>query len=240
MPHLACRGPFLDVGIGLLEHLAEVVDGTIAYINNNSIEIDELITHIKAPDFPTGGFVCGREGVRDAYRTGRGRVVMRARADIEQIDANSERIVVTEPGEWRVLEMMQGWEQRFGVPVEIRADDRFLSSLAAFGDWANGRKSLRMEFFYREMRRKTGWLMEDGQPLGGRWNYDADNRKAFPKGMSLPPRERFEPDDTTRGVINLVQRRFPEAAGNLQLVLQRLRELPPFVEVYPGHLAGST
>ena len=126
-----------------------------------------------------------------------------------------ERIVVTEPGEWRVLEVMQGWEQRFGVPVEIRADDRFLCSLSEFGEWAKGRKSLRMEFFYREMRRKTGWLMEDGQPLGDRWNYDAENRKALPKDKSLPRRDRFEPDETTREVVDLVQRRFPEHFGEL-------------------------
>lgn len=125
------------------------------------------------------------------------------------------RIVVTEPGEWRVLDMMRGWERRFGVPVDIRADDRFLCSLSGFSDWAEGRKSLRMEFFYREMRRKTGWLMEDGQPLGGRWNYDAENRKALPKGMNLPRRNRFEPDETTRDVIDLVQRRFPEHFGEL-------------------------
>ena len=126
-----------------------------------------------------------------------------------------ERIVVTEPGEWRVLEMMQGWEKSFGVPVEIRPDDRFLCSLSEFGDWAKGRKSLRMEFFYREMRRKTGCLMEDGKPLGERWNYDAENRKALPKGMSLPRRDRFEPDEITRGVMDLVQRRFAEHFGEL-------------------------
>jgi deoxyribodipyrimidine photolyase-related protein len=126
-----------------------------------------------------------------------------------------DRVVVTEPGEWRVLEMLQGWEQRFGVPVEIRADDRFLCTLSEFRDWARGRKSLRMEFFYREMRRKTGWLMEDDKPLGGRWNYDAENRKALPQGMSLPPRERFEPDETTRDVMNLVQDRFSEHFGEL-------------------------
>ena len=126
-----------------------------------------------------------------------------------------DRVVITEPGEWRVLEMLQGWERRFGVPVDIRADDRFLCTLSEFRDWARGRKSLRMEFFYREMRRKTGWLMEDDKPLGGRWNYDAENRKALPQGMSLPPRERFEPDETTRDVMNLVQDRFSEHFGEL-------------------------
>ncbi len=77
-------------------HLGEVIDGTIAYIDNNEIEISELIQHVKAPDFPTGGIIYGYEGVREALETGRGRVVMRARTEIEQMDTGRERIIVTE------------------------------------------------------------------------------------------------------------------------------------------------
>lgn len=76
-------------------NLSEVVDGTVAYIDNNQIEIDELITHIKAPDFPTGGIIYGYDGVKEAFNTGRGRVMMRARATFEEIDGR-EAIVVTE------------------------------------------------------------------------------------------------------------------------------------------------
>ncbi|MEA1787005.1 DNA gyrase subunit A [Arenibacter sp. GZD96] len=76
-------------------NLSEVVDGTIAYIDNNDIEIDELITHIKAPDFPTGGIIYGYDGVKEAFHTGRGRVVMRAKANFEEIQGR-ECIVVTE------------------------------------------------------------------------------------------------------------------------------------------------
>jgi len=76
-------------------NLSEVVDGTIAYIDNNDIEIDELITHIKAPDFPTGGIIYGYDGVKEAFHTGRGRVVMRAKATIEEVQGK-ECIVVTE------------------------------------------------------------------------------------------------------------------------------------------------
>jgi len=68
-----------------------------------------------------------------------------------------ERLVVSEPGEWRIREMMKRWQKELGLPVEIREDDRFLCSIAEFAEWARGRKSLRMEYFYREMRRKTGW-----------------------------------------------------------------------------------
>ena len=76
-------------------NLSEVIDGTVAYIDNNNIEIDELITHIKAPDFPTGGVIYGYDGVKEAFHTGRGRVVMRATADFEEVNGR-ECIIVTE------------------------------------------------------------------------------------------------------------------------------------------------
>lgn len=76
-------------------NLTEVVNGTLAYIDNNEIEIDELMQHIKAPDFPTGGIIYGYEGVKEAYKTGRGRVIMRAKANFEEVDGR-ECIIVTE------------------------------------------------------------------------------------------------------------------------------------------------
>ncbi|RKS53219.1 DNA gyrase subunit A [Gillisia mitskevichiae] len=76
-------------------NLSEVIDGTVAYIENNDIEIDELITHIKAPDFPTGGVIYGYDGVREAFKTGRGRVMMRAKSTLEEVHGR-EAIIVTE------------------------------------------------------------------------------------------------------------------------------------------------
>ncbi|GFZ84438.1 DNA gyrase subunit A [Aquaticitalea lipolytica] len=76
-------------------NLSEVVDGIIAYIENSDIEIDELITHVKAPDFPTGGTIYGYDGVREAFKTGRGRIVIRGKAVIEEVDGK-ESIIVTE------------------------------------------------------------------------------------------------------------------------------------------------
>jgi len=76
-------------------NLSEVVDGTLAYIDNNDIEVDELINYIKAPDFPTGGVIYGYEGVREAFKTGRGRIVMRAKVNFEEVEGR-ESIVVTE------------------------------------------------------------------------------------------------------------------------------------------------
>ena len=76
-------------------NLSEVIDGTIAYIDNNNIEISELINHIKAPDFPTGGIIYGYDGVKEAFETGRGRVVMRGKAIFEEVNGR-ECIIVTE------------------------------------------------------------------------------------------------------------------------------------------------
>jgi len=127
-----------------------------------------------------------------------------------------DRLVVTEPGEWRVLEMMRRWQKELGLPVEIREDDRFLSSIPAFAEWAEDRKSLRMEYFYRDMRRKTGWLMEGDQPVGGEWNYDKQNRKPLPSGMTFPRRLRFDPDGITRDVMQLVKTRFGHHFGEME------------------------
>ncbi len=127
-----------------------------------------------------------------------------------------ERIVATEPGEWRVRAMMETWGAETGLPVEIREDDRFIASRGRFARWAEGRKGFRMEFFYREMRRETGLLMEEGEPVGGQWNFDADNRKPLPKGARLPSRLRFAPDSITREVMALVASRFADHFGDLE------------------------
>lgn len=126
------------------------------------------------------------------------------------------RILATHPGEWRVLAGMQGWEAATGVPVELREDGRFLCSLPRFRAWVAGRKQYRMEFFYREMRRETGLLMEGDEPAGGQWNFDAENRAALPKGLVPPPPRRFAPDDITREVMALVTARFGAHFGNVE------------------------
>jgi deoxyribodipyrimidine photolyase-related protein len=125
-------------------------------------------------------------------------------------------IIVTEPGEWRVAQMMQDWREEMPVPVHVRDDTRFICSRGEFAAWADGRKSLRMEFFYREMRKKTGLLMEGGEPAGGQWNFDAENRKALPKGLRTPERLRFAPGVITAKVIDLVAARFADHFGDLE------------------------
>lgn len=127
-----------------------------------------------------------------------------------------DQVVVTEPGEFRVLADMRSWPEGLGVPVEIRGDDRFLCSIGQFRDWAAGRKSLRLEFFYRDMRRGHGILLDaDDGPEGGQWNYDAENRKKLPAWVVPPATPRFAPDAITREVMALVAARFPANMGDV-------------------------
>jgi deoxyribodipyrimidine photolyase-related protein len=129
----------------------------------------------------------------------------------------AERVVITEPGEWRLREDMAEWQSRLGLPVEIREDDRFLCRHADFRAWAEGRKELRMEFFYREMRRRYGLLLDaTGNPEGGRWNFDSDNRHPLNADTTIPPRPAISCDDTTREVLELVGRVFAEHFGDLE------------------------
>lgn len=127
-----------------------------------------------------------------------------------------QRIVITEPGEWRVLEAMKQWCAKFGVPVDMLKDDRFLCSIDEFAAWARGRKQLRMEYFYREMRRKTGLLMNGAEPEAGRWNFDAMNRKSTRGDLFTPRPLRFTPDAITCDVMNLVSERFGDHFGDLE------------------------
>ena len=123
-------------------------------------------------------------------------------------------IIVTEPSEWRVRQMMQTWET--GAALDIRQDDRFFCARSDFAALTKARKTGRMEFFYREMRRRTGVLMRDDGPEGGQWNFDPDNRKALPRGLRPPPRRRFVPDAITRDVLTLVAARFGHHFGDLE------------------------
>ncbi len=127
-----------------------------------------------------------------------------------------ERVVVVEPGEWRVDEIVQGWSEILALPVHILPDTRFFATRAEFKNWAGQKISLRMEFFYRDMRRKTGLLMQGNEPEGGAWNYDAENRKSLPAGKKTPKRERFEPDVITLGVIEMVNARFGGHFGDIE------------------------
>ncbi len=124
------------------------------------------------------------------------------------------KILVVEAGEHRLKREMESWID-LGAPVEILEDDRFLASHEEFQQWAAGRKTFRMEYFYREMRQRTGLLMEDGKPIGGQWNFDHDNRKVLADGVALPAVLRTKPDDITDSVLRLVKNTFADHFGEL-------------------------
>ncbi|WP_286759287.1 MULTISPECIES: cryptochrome/photolyase family protein [Sulfitobacter] len=124
----------------------------------------------------------------------------------------ASEVLATEPGEWRLIDKLK----YAPLKVHLLPDDRFLATHAEFEAWAEGRKALRMEYFYREMRRKTGLLMEGDHPAGGKWNFDHDNRKAAPEDVTVDGPLKFDPDATTREVLELVQARFGDNFGALE------------------------
>lgn len=128
-----------------------------------------------------------------------------------------ERAVVAEAGDFRVERDLRETCAAAGVPLDVLPDTHFLCSRAEFADHARGRRQLRLEFFYREMRRRHGVLLDDGEPCGGSWNYDAENRGAFGRdGPGLVPRHAaFPPDEVTRRALDDVRRHFPGHPGSL-------------------------
>ncbi|WP_284263780.1 cryptochrome/photolyase family protein [Roseicyclus amphidinii] len=127
-------------------------------------------------------------------------------------ETGATEVLAIEPGEFRLIAALEDCP----IPVHLFPDDRFLCSHAEFDQWAEGRKELRMEWFYREMRRKTGLLMAGDKPEGGKWNYDHDNRKPAPDEITFRGPMQFTPDDTVEEVLALVEARFPENFGTLR------------------------
>ncbi|WP_416739570.1 cryptochrome/photolyase family protein [Pseudomonas sp. NFX71] len=123
-----------------------------------------------------------------------------------------DELHLTECGDWRLEQSLKDC----GLAIQWHTDTRFLCTRLEFASWAEGKKQLRMEFFYREMRRKSGLLLNgDGSPVGGAWNFDADNRKALPKGVRAPSPVRFSADAITQEVLELVAKNFSSHYGAL-------------------------
>jgi deoxyribodipyrimidine photolyase-related protein len=168
-----------------------------------------------------------------------GSLAAQLKADMERL--RPARLVMTEPGDWRVLQAIKAVADASSTPLEICEDRHFLSSVSDFAAHARGRKSLRMEYFYREQRRRHSVLMDpqnENAPLGGKWNFDAENREAFGAAGpgEVPPRCAFKPDAVTRKVIALVEGRFPQHPGRLESFAwpvtraQALQSLSAFVK----------
>ncbi len=149
-----------------------------------------------------------------------------------------QRVVMTAPGDWRVWQLLKAVVEQAGLALEICEDRHFFCTVREFAAHAKGRKSLRLEYFYRELRQRHGVLMHEGQPIGGQWNFDADNREAFGRQGpgAVPPRATFEPDEITREVIVLVETRFAQHPGTLGSFAwpvtreQALQSLQMFIE----------
>jgi len=125
-----------------------------------------------------------------------------------------ENLVVTEAAEYRLQQELLQFESRLNKPVTILEDDRFIANHSMFQRWSHGRSQFRLEYFYREMRRYTGLLMEGAQPSGGQWNFDADNRRQCPSDVIAPEPLWQQPDEITTEVIQLVQQQFSHHMGD--------------------------
>ena len=148
----------------------------------------------------------GKYDDEDTSRSITGELMRRGQAH------DTTEVIATRPGEWRLIEALESAP----LSVTLLPDDRFICSLDAFDDWAKGRKSLRMEYFYREMRRKTGLMMDGDQPAGGKWNFDHDNRKPASDDMLRAKPMEFTPDEITEEVLDLVETHFPSNFGRLR------------------------
>ncbi len=136
--------------------------------------------------------------------------------EAELARANFSSLQICEPGEQRLLDVFRSWSDAYGVDVELLTDTRFLCTVDEFNAWADSQKGLRMEYFYRNMRKRYGLLLEvDGKPCGGKWNYDQDNRKGWRNQADIPERPTITRDAITGEVIALVESAFPDNPGDL-------------------------
>ncbi len=127
------------------------------------------------------------------------------------------KIIICEPGEYRLEQDLIALCKESNTPLVIRDDSHFMCSKADFKHWAGGGKQLRMEFFYRVMRKKYDVLMQGSEPEGGTWNYDAENRKTFGKAgpQNVPTAPQVSIDAITQEVIDLVEQHFQNHPGSL-------------------------
>lgn len=128
-----------------------------------------------------------------------------------------EKVILTEPSDYRLRDQLSAWKSSLGIKLEVREDSRFLCSQGDFQKWAKGKKQLRMEYFYREMRQKYKILLEnDGSPVGGLWNYDKENRKPPNNSLKSPKRISHKKSQILLNVLDLVERRFADHFGDLR------------------------
>ena len=132
---------------------------------------------------------------------------------------NIRHLICVEPGEWRLKQQIEAVASELSISLEMREDEHFFCTHQEFIDWTAGKKELRLEYFYRLMRKRHNILVDaEGNPEGGQWNFDQDNRKPYPKkgpGMIDEP-VMFEPDTITQEVIAFVKKTYPKHPGSLE------------------------
>lgn len=189
--------------------MAEVVDEA-SYVRHHPKKIALIFAAMRkfAAHLSEDGWTVAYSQLDDTENAGSivGEILRRA----EQTGA--QEVLATEPGEWRLIKALDA------APINLRIlpDTRFIASHQEFEKWAEGRKQLRMEYFYRDMRRKTGLLMNGSDPEGGKWNYDHDNRKPAPEDVDFAGPMQFTPDAITEEVLDLVEARFGGHFGTLR------------------------
>lgn len=193
-------------------------------------EVREESTHVPSHQMRSALFLSAMRHFRDRQRA-MGRTVHYRQLDDPDnrgsLSAELERalrelrprdVVWVQPGEYRVQQQLTQTVAQQSIPLTVLPDRHFLCSLEDFHEHADQREQLRLEFFYREQRKKTGILMDGKQPIGGQWNFDADNRGSFGKrgpSLLLAPPRRFAPDALTQQVLQTVRTTFPRHVGDL-------------------------
>jgi deoxyribodipyrimidine photolyase-related protein len=128
-----------------------------------------------------------------------------------------QQLIMVMPGDSRVRSSLQAVATKHQLTLDVRDDTHFLCTLDAFQKHTASRKQIRLEFFYRELRQKTGVLMNGKTPVGGKWNFDTENRSSFGKSgpKSLPHPSRFKPDAITQDVMQIVNQKFANHPGSI-------------------------
>jgi deoxyribodipyrimidine photolyase-related protein len=201
-----------------LASLRDVQDGDVAmmaevrneaqYVHHHPQKIAIFFSAMRkfAAQFETIPLLYSKLDDEETAPTMAGEVLRRA------AQTGAREVVVVRPGDWRLTAELEA----LPIPVKMLADDRFLCPPEVFTAWADGRKQLRMEYFYRDMRRRTGILMEGDQPAGGQWNFDHDNRKPAKPDLLRPKPLQFKPDAVVEEVLVIVEREFPNHFGTLR------------------------
>lgn len=208
LPAIAQGNPQTDVIL-----MAEV-DNEATYVKHHLLKITLIFSAMRhfANELEQRGFHVVYVTIDNPNNTGS--LLTEVQKALSQYQC--QHVTLTHPGEFRMLREFEQWHTELGVPVTICEDNRFLATTKDFATWAQGRKQLRMEYFYRDMRRRYQVLMENGKPTGGKWNYDQQNRKPFDDAVTIPEKTTFAPNSVTQSVMNTVQQLYSTHMGSTE------------------------